>query len=447
MGTMLKRYSSFIEMLKSQKKDSIAIIFDDNGTKNKVTYGELIAKINNFPVSDKKCIGILCENNLQTIVTIFANVKANKQVVLLNPKDQLETLISKIKSAEIQELCGDSTLVSLLKGHLKQDVEGAIDGAVSFFTSGTTGESKAVILTEKTLCSSTYNLGYLLPLMNDDILLSFLPLSHVFGFVSSLLWGLSFGASVAFGRGLKYIFDDGRYFAPTVMPIDPRTATFMVHNRIFHDSLHTILLGNGPIPIKIIEIMKSRKIKVAFGYGLTETSSNVAISIGDDPLQMTICPDNKIWLSEENEILIQSKTCMMNGYYKNEEATKKSLINDVLHTGDIGRIDQYGYLCIMGRMNDVLLLSDGSKISCPQYEDDLKYFIPGLEYAITQVNGLIYLFVVSDNERRDIEENIKRFNQAKIQSQKIAKILYIKNGLPKAKSGKVKRWALLSYIS
>lgn len=447
MNLASKRYLSFIEMLSDQKKDSVAIIFDDNGEKKQVTYGELIAKINKFPVSDKKCVGILCENNLQTIVAIFAYAKANKQMVLLNPKDPLESIIKKIKLTDVQELYGDPTLVSILNSHLEQDVEGTIDGAIIFFTSGTTADPKAVVLTEKSLCASAYNVGRLLPLDSNDILLSFLPLCYVFGFVSSLLWGLSFGVKVALGRKLKYIFDDGRYFAATAIAADSKTATFMVNNRIFHDALRVVLLGASPIPIKIIEAMKARKIKVAYEYCLTETSSCVALATGNDPLQMTICPDDKVLLSEENEILIKSKTCMMQGYYKDEKATNEALIDGVFHTGDIGRIDQYGYLCVMGRMNDAILLSDGSKVFCPQYEDDLRYFIPNLEYAITQVNGLIYLFIVSKFERKDIEENIKHFNQAKIHSQRIAKILYIANGLPKTKNGKVKRWALLSYVS
>ena len=79
---------------------------------------------------------------------------------------------------------------------------------VLFFTSGTTSFSKAVVLTDESLMSSAFNGSSLLPLSPDDTLLCLLPLSHVFGFVCGLLWGLSCGATVALGRGPRYYASD-----------------------------------------------------------------------------------------------------------------------------------------------------------------------------------------------------------------------------------------------
>ena len=96
-----------------------------------------------------------------------------------------------------------SDLVSELAPYLTGGVSEG-EGQILFFTSGTVEAAKAVVLTDQSLCASAWNGGQMLPLSSEDRLLCVLPLNHVFGFVCGLLWGLSSGASVALGRGMRY---------------------------------------------------------------------------------------------------------------------------------------------------------------------------------------------------------------------------------------------------
>lgn len=441
MEEKAKRYETFFDLLNGQREEEVAIIYDDNGSKKYISYKELLELIDAYPLKDKSSIGILCENNLETIVAIFAYAKAKIQIVLLNPLDDINLLRKQIVAGDVDYLIGRKELVDSLSDSLKENnIEK--NGNILFFTSGTTSSNKAVVLSEESLCASAYNGGSLLPLKENDILLSLLPLSHVFGFVCSLLWGLSFGSKVALGRGLRHMIDDCSYFKPTVISLVPQIATLMASKKLFNSELKLVLIGAGPIDETTINLIKENDIRVSFGYGLTETSSGVALSLGDDPFLMSICPDDKIEIAFDGEILISSATCLMKGYYKNEEDTRKAVINDYLHTGDIGKIDERGFLRLLGRKKDILVLSDGTKIYCPEYEQDLGKCLPGLDFGVALIDNAITLFVYDEKNEISIEEKIKEFNQGKPRGQRISKIKILKTPLPRTSTGKIKRYQL-----
>lgn len=441
MEIVAKRYKTFFELLTDQRKDSIAIIYDEDGVKKNLTYDELAKRIDSYPLINKHSIGILCENNLETISAIFAYAKVKKQIVLLNPLDDIDLLKKQIKATDVDFLVGRKELVDALKDSLSDNKIPA-NGNILFFTSGTTSNNKAVILSEESLCASAYNGGSLLPLKEEDTLLSILPLSHVFGFVCSLLWGLSFGSKVALGRGLRHMMDDGVYFNATVISLVPQIASFMALRNVFNPELRLVLIGAGPVSEKTINLIKQHNIKVSFGYGLSETSSGIALSLGEDPFAMSICPDDEIKVASDGEILISSKTCMMKGYYKNKEDTNKVLIDSYLHTGDIGKIDQNGLLYLTGRKKDILVLDDGTKIYCPQYEEELAIYIPTLDYAITLIDENVSLFFFDEKGNTDIKEKIKKFNAKKPRGQQIKAIYKLENKLPRTQTGKAKRYIL-----
>ncbi len=441
MNERITRYGSFHELLEDQGQDGIAILYDEDNSIHSLTYRELLQKIDQYPIEDKNSIGIFCENNLETILSVFAYAKAKKQIVLLNPMDDIDVLKRQIQSTDVDLLLGRKELVGALKDSLKENKLEA-NGNILFFTSGTTSSNKAVMLTESSLCASAYNGGCLLPLKKEDTLLSILPLSHVFGFVCSLLWGLSFGCKVALGRGLRHIIDDGTYFKATVISLVPQIASFMAANRIFNPELRLVLIGAGPCPNKTLDLIKEKGLRVAFGYGLTETSSGVALAIGDNPNAMTICPDDKIKIADDGEILISSDTCMMKGYYKNEKDTESAIIDGCLHTSDLGKIDENGKLYLTGRKKDILVLDNGTKIYCPEYEYELSEYLPNMDYAIALIENRILLFVYDERHQVNIEEKVKEFNTKQPRDQQIQSIRYCIDKLPRTQTGKIKRWAL-----
>ena len=157
-------------------------------------------------------------------------------------------------------------------------------------------------------------------------------------------------------------------------------------------------MGAGDCPRPLLDAAAAMGVRVSFGYGLTETSSGVAISVSGDPFAMEICPDDTITLAEDGEILIEAPTCMMQGYYKRPADTAAVLIDGVLHSGDLGRFDEAGKLHITGRKKDVLVLPSGTKIFLPEYESRLAAALGTTELAVVLKDGSRHLLTGQDGK-------------------------------------------------
>ncbi len=319
------------------------------------------------------------------------------------------------------------------------------EGNLLFFTSGTTGASKAVVLTSKSLCASAWNGNDKLTCRPDDNLLALLPLSHVFGFVCSMMWPLSQGACVSVGRGMRHLHDDCAFFRPTVISVVPSLLAFLLAKQALNPELRVVLVGAGPVDGKILAAAAAAGCEVHFGYGLTETSSGVAISTGDDPFAMTVCHDSKITLAEDGEILIYCPECMMQGYYKMPEATAAVLKDGVLSTGDLGSFDRDGKLHITGRKKDILVLPNGNKIYLPEWEQELQAAFGGNETAITMKDGVVTAIVVDKSGNADVaalKAVLDEFNRSKPFDMQVTSLCVTESPLPRTTTGKIKRWML-----
>ena len=423
------------------------MVYEENGSKKYLTYAELIRKIYAFPLKERGTAGILMDGSLASVLAVFAYASKRRQIALLSPLEDVDSLKEKVKAADVNFILGPSELKEALKDALCEK-EVVQDGKVLFFTSGTTSSNKAVCLSEASLCSSAYNGASLLPLSKDDILYSCLPLNHVFGFVCSLLWGLSCGATVALSRGLKQMFADFAYFTPTAVSLVPQMASFFASRHLFNPELRLVLIGAGDCPDSTLKLITEQNIRVCFGYGLTETSSGVALSIGSDPRAMSVCPDVKASVGTDGEILLDCKRCLMDGYYKDEASTKEALHNGILLTGDLGFLDCNGLLHIQGRKKDILVLDDGTKIYCPEYEGKLAAFLgPDKDFAIGKNDkGQVFLAFGKASLQDNYSALVASFNETLPYSSRIAVVLYFPGPLPRTQTGKIKRWALQKMI-
>ena len=392
--------------------------------------------------SGKTCLGILSDGSFDCVVNIFAANLAGLQIVMLDENAPEDTLRQLIRYTDIDTLWGDVDLADELSDAL---TTGVTDGAgrILFFTSGTTEQARAVVLTDHSLCQSAWNGSEKLPLSPADTLLNLLPLGHVFGFVCGLLWGLSCGAAVALGRGARHYADDCAFFRPTAVSVVPMLLGFLMKLQALNPELKLILVGAGDCPPQLLAAAAAQGIRVSFGYGLTETSSGVAISVSGDPFAMEICPDDTVTLAEDGEILIQAPTCMMQGYYKLPDATAAVLQGGVLHTGDLGYLDEAGRLHVTGRKKEMLVLSDGTKLYLPEYEQALSDALGGEPVCVLLINDLPIL--VLEGGMRDaapIWAKIRPVLDARPRNQQIRFIEFYEKPLPRTASGKIMRWAV-----
>jgi long-chain acyl-CoA synthetase len=362
------------------------------------------------------------------------------QLILFEPAkeaaDKLTTLESLTKSGA-EELSTHPELFGQLAGQAKPE-----DVATIIYTSGTTGEPKGVVLTHLNLVSNALQSGSVFDLHEDDVALSFLPLSHVFERIVLYIY-LSFGVRICYARGVETVAEDIKEVRPTIVTAVPRLferiyatinkraadATPM-QQKIFHRAVEVgrevailkdqrkkvpfrlslelkvldklvftkwreavggrirfFVAGGAALSPELAYIFAGAGITILQGYGLTETSPVVSLNRPTGNRIGTIgpaIPGVKVRIAEDGEILVQGDN-VMQGYYGLAEETERALqrYDDGVwfHTGDIGTIDQDGYIRITDRKKDLIKTSLGKYIA-PQPIENMIRTIPMVEQAI-----------------------------------------------------------------
>ena len=452
------KFNSFEDLLRSFTQDApdrTVLIYEEDGVpvrKSRADFAEsVLARAEEMRSFGMTCLGVLCDGSLDCIETIFASAAAGLQTVLLDENASDTLLQEQIRQTDIDILwSSDLDLVEELTPYLTEGIppkaensDPSCEGSdILFFTSGTTASSKAVVLTDRSLLAAAYNGSCMLPLSPDDTLLCMLPLNHVFGFVCGLLWGLSCGACVSLGRGARHYLDDCDFYRPTAVSVVPMLLGFLLQQKCVNPELRLILVGAGDCAPELLRAATDLGLHVSFGYGLTETSSGVAISVQGDPYAMEVCPDDTITLADDGEILIQAPTCMMQGYYKRPDATRAVLRDGVLHTGDLGCFDEDGRLHITGRKKDMLVLSDGTKIFLPEYESALMQTLEHMELAVVLKGGRPALIYCGSGDASAVMEKLRPLMRRQPRGKQIAEVVFTDEPLPRTQTGKIKRWEL-----
>ncbi|MFA7227402.1 MAG: o-succinylbenzoate--CoA ligase [Melioribacteraceae bacterium] len=343
-----------------------------------------------------------------------------------------------------------------------------LDPSLIMFTSGSTGDPKAVVHTFRSLYQSVKATDSFAMLSDDDIWFSSLPLFHIGGFMI-LIRSLISGSALVFPSGLRYenIVAGIRQFRPTCISLVPTMLHRLLKNNFSPASnLRFLFLGGGPSEEQLYLDAIDRGWPVVKVYGSTETCSMVTalpatsfrnyISSSGKPLGQNrimiqhSLPENdeaNSMVPESGEIYIASDS-LFKEYYKDFEATAGKIINGWYHTGDLGRIDNNGYLFVESRRED-LIITGGENVSCAEVENAISTF-PGVSdvYVFSLEDSNWGQIVCAAVECADIKENdLKKFLKTKLAGYKIPKRIFQLAILPRNEMGKIIRPALLKELN
>ena len=280
---------------------------------------------------------------------------------------------------------------------------------VLIFTSGTTSNSKGVMICNRNLAENINAVSAYVKLTPEDRLMSILPLHHTYESTIGFLLPMATGTSIAVCQGLKYIVPNLQETNPTALLTVPLLVenlykkinanikkskkdgmvNSMIHvtnalksigvdikrkvfNEIYQNlggKIRIIVSAAAPIDAKIGKWVEDIGITFLQGYGLTETAPIAALTpdfntkVGSAG-KAVVCAQIKIDNPNEKgegEVLIKSSTLML-GYYEDKEATDEAIVDGWFHSGDVGYLDEDGYLYITGRSKNVIVTQNGKNI-------------------------------------------------------------------------------------
>ena len=374
----------------SYRKQDIAWVLNDSGAKFAITSGGKVAR------------------RLLDAAAGLPRLKAVYAIEEMADGDKLR-LFAELEAGEVR--------VDELHARLAEVTPETL--ATLVYTSGTTGDPKGVMLTHGNIMANLAAIPEIYAFSADDVMLSFLPLAHALERMASHFLPYSFGISVAFAERPDTVARNMAEARPTILIAVPRllevvrsrilgqvakqsplkqalfrrflalgmrrgtlrgldAAVFRLLDRLvgqkirdrFGGRLRLLVSGGAALPPEVARFFEAIGLPVLEGYGMTEAAPLISVNPVHDRRIGSVGKPVKnveVRIAEDGEILARGPNVMA-GYWKRRKETKETIVDGWLHTGDIGRMDEDGYLYITDRKKDILVNSGGENIAPQRIE-------------------------------------------------------------------------------
>ena len=445
-------------------------------------------------------IAVLGENSYEWLLTYFATVLSDNIIVPIDKELSDEDIIQLLEFAGVDVLVYAENYADTAK-HISQGGVvrhilsmntfsailadgGSVDIQINesamcaiIFTSGTTGKPKGVMLSQKALMvdaiASCQNV-----LISGSSLLT-LPLHHTFSFTAGVLAMLVYHVPIWINRSLRTFQSDMKGFCPQNMFLVPlyvetmyktiwKTAKDQGKDKLlrrmisisnflrkfgidlrrklfksildnFGGNLDLLISGGAAIRQEYIDGMNDIGILVLNGYGITECAPVVAVNrnryfrSGSIGLALS-CNEVRII---DGEICVQGDNVML-GYYQDEGATREVMSDSWFHTGDLGYIDDDGFIYITGRKKNLIILSNGKNVSPEELENKLLALPNILEVVVSEKDGVLVAEIYAE-QQEGIRESVMVLNKSLPSYQHIQRVLFRDTPFEKTTTKKIKR--------
>lgn len=339
------------------------------------------------------------------------------------------------------------------------------DLAVILYTSGTTGKPKGAMLSHRNMASNVESLSKLTEFTEGDRMITVLPMFHVFSLSVCINMPIACGATIVIVPKFSpaEVIKTIRREKATLFAGVPTMFSFMLQlpetTAADFSSIRACFSGGASIPVELLHRFEEKyNVQIIEGYGLSETAPVTAFnplrgtrkpgSVGidiPDVKNKVVDPDGmEVPRGEVGELIVKGPNVMM-GYLGMPEATFSALKDGWFYTGDLARMDEEGYIYIVDRKKDMILV--GGYNVYPREVEEVLYQHPAIvEAAVigitdTEYGEIVKAFVVSNDECLTMDD-ILYFCQDKLAKYKLPKLVEFMNELPKNSTGKILRRAL-----
>lgn len=437
-------------------------------------------------------VGVLLKNHIDTVVILFALQLLGVRAVILNNRLTPSELAWQLKDSQASYLILEnsfselensleaeiSSLTIISKEHLSTinptvpDTEDEIDLAeicTIMYTSGTTGHPKGVLQTYGNHWWSAVGSALNLGLSEGDCWLCSVPLFHISGFsilMRSVIYGMPIVLHESFDeeKVLKDIMGK-RVSIMSVVGTMLKRIIEVLEDRRLPGHFRCMLLGGGPAPLPLLQACVDKEIPVYQTYGMTETSSQVVtlspeyslskLGSAGKPLfpshiQIVGEDGDRVQTGVAGEIIIKGPN-VTKGYLNRPDATEEKIRDGWLSTGDIGFIDEDGFLYVLDRRSD-LIISGGENIYPAEIEAVLLSH-PGVQDAgVTGIEDAKWgqvpiAFIVKRKGANPSEADLQQFCLERLAKYKVPRAVYFVEKLPRNAAKKLLRRTLRDWLN
>lgn len=473
-----------------------AVIYKDQEYSYNDIYRQVVFHSQNLMNTGNHNVGIFISNSANYVIAYFSVAYMDRVVIPVDANSRKKQILSTIDYCELDLILTDDQHYEYLSGMVSKEpdqgivlynvdssehsyfgkkgeerkknrkvLEGDEDVAIMLHTSGTTSDPKKVMLTHENLISNIESNIASLALNSEDRSLIVLPMCFGYCNTSQFLTHFYLGGSIVIYDGVfiprRFLYYIEKYQCSNSTCI-PAMLYLLVKSNLKADHLSSfryLCFGGGSISeeilARIIEMLPETGIVQT--YGQTEASPRVTCLLSEDSRRKLgsigkAIPgvsvkvfdeyDQEVPPGTEGEIVVRGKN-VMKGYYKHPDETDRVIINGWLHTGDIGRFDDEGYLYIVGRKKNVII-SGGLNIYPEEIEELLRTHPSVSEaYVYPQEHELLgevpaARIVPYAKENLDVK-GLYEYCKANLEIQKIPSVIEVANHIEKTYNGKIRR--------
>ena len=444
-------------MWKSKYSTKIALEEMNGACKNyDELYEDMLTYASWFQQQSQERIALLGGTSYAWLCHAYGALMAGKTVIVADPLLPVLDILSLLSYTDVELVYTDEDdkklrvgieeagigyelFTSLDEYQPEEEFVQKKDGDIIFFTSGTSGKAKGVVLPFEAVYGNAQRLSESAAAGLDGKMYTPLPFYHIYATTMTLAF-LHKGQTVCLGNP-RHVLQELDYFKPMIMVMVSAMAEFLLKNHAIGEWGKLFAVAGAKCDKSLEMNAAEYGIQVQNLYGASETAGGIGLSrMGQGIERMMAAKGVEVFVEPDGEIVIQTLGHMKE-YYKNPEATAQVMRDGKIYLGDVGEAYEDGTFAPLGRKQDVIAMKNGNKLYCDEMDEELSA-VTGVEEAcvIYFESKVIAAIVCEDSyEEEVVRKNLKQYNKKQPYFRKLDEIWIRKEALPRTRIGKLQR--------